>query len=242
MRSNRKKTGLVIFLTCFVVLIGVGSAFLMNIDLAADEFRQTIADNPVPLSGGDDVIFEPSFEPQPQTPAEQDDPGREERTPPSGSSNAGGENMQPGEEHNNEALTGRKKREDAADQIEFQRTGGSADPGNVSAPAELTDVTETEEEADREIEDELASNGIPKEGSVRVTVNPDGPVEVGQTVKLSAHVRGFEKGTYTLRWQVREQEDEWVDIQGANGKSLKLVINEDNITYLWRVVVELNEV
>lgn len=73
---------------------------------------------------------------------------------------------------------------------------------------------------------------------VIITSNPDGIVNVGQTVKLSAHVRGFQEG-YQLTWQVLDGSgDEWKDIDGAHSKSLKVHINDENVNYQWRVWIE----
>ena len=68
-------------------------------------------------------------------------------------------------------------------------------------------------------------------------------VEVGDTIRLTAKLEGYEGLVYSLRWQTSyETQGAWVDLQDGTGSSYTFILDDDNYTWFWRVLVDITGV
>lgn len=75
------------------------------------------------------------------------------------------------------------------------------------------------------------------ERSIQVVAS-NSSLKVGETLKLTAKLSGFDGIEYTLNWQVKAQDGEWKNLSGAHGETLKVELTSENIGSAWRVTVE----
>jgi len=87
---------------------------------------------------------------------------------------------------------------------------------------------------------EPTPDAAPAERRVEVRVE-DSSLQVGDTLKLTARLTGFDGVKYTLTWQVKAPGEDWKDISGEHDDTLKVTLSEENIGASWRVVVETQE-
>lgn len=73
--------------------------------------------------------------------------------------------------------------------------------------------------------------------SVAISAESD-VVELGGDMVLTAVLTGFEDLNYTLRWQFSTDNENWADVDGATGSTLRVQMNEENRDYFWRVSVD----
>ena len=62
------------------------------------------------------------------------------------------------------------------------------------------------------------------------------PAYAGTPITLTANLTGFEGKTYTLQWQYTVDQENWVDVPGANDIDFTYAINAENAAYTWRVI------
>src|SRR5690606_32318861 len=68
-------------------------------------------------------------------------------------------------------------------------------------------------------------------------------VEIGDTIRLTAKLEGYEGLVYTLNWQNSlSGQGDWQNIAGAEGESYSFTLDEANYTWFWRVAVEITAV
>lgn len=101
-------------------------------------------------------------------------------------------------------------------------------------------VAEPTPEATEEPAAEPTRDAAPAEKRVEVKVE-DSTLQVGDTLKLTARLTGFDGVKYTLTWQVKAPGEDWKDISGEHDDTLKVTLSEENIGASWRVVVETQE-
>ncbi len=63
-------------------------------------------------------------------------------------------------------------------------------------------------------------------------------LKVGDTLKLTAKLTGFDGIEYKLNWQVKAPGEDWKDISGEHGETLKVELDAQSVGCAWRVVVE----
>ena len=73
--------------------------------------------------------------------------------------------------------------------------------------------------------------------SVAISAESD-VVELGGDMVLTAILTGFEDLNYTLQWQFSTDNENWADVDGATGSTLRVQMNEENRDYFWRVSVD----
>lgn len=73
--------------------------------------------------------------------------------------------------------------------------------------------------------------------SVAISAESD-VVELGGDMVLTAVLTGFEDLNYTLQWQFSTDNENWADVDGATGSTLRVQMNEENRDYFWRVSVD----
>lgn len=73
--------------------------------------------------------------------------------------------------------------------------------------------------------------------SVAISAESD-VVELGGDMVLTAMLTGFEDLNYTLQWQFSTDNENWADVDGATGSTLRVQMNEENRDYFWRVSVD----
>lgn len=73
--------------------------------------------------------------------------------------------------------------------------------------------------------------------SVAISAESD-VVELGGDMVLTAVLTGFEDLNYTLQWQFSADNENWADVDGATGSTLRVQMNEENRDYFWRVSVD----
>ena len=73
--------------------------------------------------------------------------------------------------------------------------------------------------------------------SVAISAESD-VVELGGDMVLTAVLTGFEDLNYTLQWQFSTDNANWADVDGATGSTLRVLMNEENRDYFWRVSVD----
>ena len=64
-------------------------------------------------------------------------------------------------------------------------------------------------------------------------------VHMGDEVTVKAEINGLDEVDYTMQWQYFD--GEWHDAQGATSTSYTFTVNDSNISYLWRIVVDIAE-
>ena len=117
----------------------------------------------------------------------------------------------------------------------------TAGPEATAEPtAEPTPEVTVEPEATAEPTVEPTPDATPINRSVEVEAE-DSSLQVGDTLKLTAKLTGFEGVKYTLTWQVMVPGEDWKNIDGENGETLKVELSEENIGASWRVAVETEE-
>jgi hypothetical protein len=80
--------------------------------------------------------------------------------------------------------------------------------------------------------------GVKRERSITITSDwPEGKLGyVGLKITLTAHLTGFDEGTYRLQWQHSTDAKTWIDQEGATGETYTYVLDETTTHYKWRVV------
>jgi hypothetical protein len=63
-------------------------------------------------------------------------------------------------------------------------------------------------------------------------------LQVGETLKLTAKLSGFDGIEYKLIWQVKVPGEDWKDISGEHEETLKVELDAESVGCAWRVVVE----
>ena len=117
----------------------------------------------------------------------------------------------------------------------------TTEPEATAEPtAEPTPEVTAEPEATAEPTVEPTPDATPIIRSVEVEAE-DSSLQVGDTLKLTAKLTGFEGVKYTLTWQVMVPGEDWKNIDGENGETLKVELSEENIGASWRVAVETEE-
>ena len=65
-------------------------------------------------------------------------------------------------------------------------------------------------------------------------------VDLGDSIRLTAKLFGYEELEYSLRWQYSDnQENVWHDLPGQTEEQLDLILNEENIRWSVRVQVDI---
>ncbi len=65
---------------------------------------------------------------------------------------------------------------------------------------------------------------------------------IGSTAHFQAILNGYENLNYTLQWQYSQDEENWFDLEGADGMRMDQEITMDNYKYFWRVAVNVMSV
>ena len=123
----------------------------------------------------------------------------------------------------------------------------------AEAPVEGEEANADKPEEDGELDEDFV---LPEEGekpeedaepeipeidfstlSVAISAESD-VVELGGDMVLTAVLTGFEDLNYTLQWQFSTDNENWADVDGATGSTLRVQMNEENRDYFWRVSVD----
>lgn len=125
--------------------------------------------------------------------------------------------------------------ETAEDPVE----GEEANADKIEEDGELDEDFTLPEEG--ELPEEDAEPEIPEIDfstlSVSISAESD-VVELGGDMVLTAVLTGFEDLNYTLQWQFSTDNENWADVDGATGSTLRVQMNEENRDYFWRVSVD----
>jgi cytoskeletal protein RodZ len=135
-------------------------------------------------------------------------------------------------------------REEKAEEPKAEETAEEPKAEETTAPevttteAEVTEPeTAPEVSAQPEAAQEQEVTETPVERSI-VVVASESNLKVGDTLKLTAKLAGFDGVEYTLNWQVKAQHGEWKNISGEQGETLKVELTAETIGSAWRVTVE----
>ena len=119
----------------------------------------------------------------------------------------------------------------------------AAEP-TVEATAEATPAAEPTVEATADATPAAEPEATPAaevtatpERSVRI-ISDDASLTVGETLTLTAKLSGFDGVEFKLTWQIKTQGDDWKDISGEHGETLKVKQDDESIGASWRVIVE----
>ena len=117
--------------------------------------------------------------------------------------------------------------------------GEEANADKIEEDGELDEDFTLPEEG--ELPEEDAEPEIPEIDfstlSVAISAESD-VVELGGDMVLTAVLTGFEDLNYTLQWQFSTDNENWADVDGATGSTLRVQMNEENRDYFWRVSVD----
>lgn len=79
------------------------------------------------------------------------------------------------------------------------------------------------------------------ERQVYITMEEE-PQYYGDTVTFIAVLMNFkQEDKVTFQWQYAIKPQEWISIEGANEQTYTFILDKDNVTYWYRVIVELED-
>ena len=113
---------------------------------------------------------------------------------------------------------------------------------------EIVEETVIEEAAEEEIPEDAqllttVEDALNAERSVSIYVSYEGDtVSYGDEIELYAVLNGYEGTSYSLQWQVSEDNTNWANISGANGSEYDVTVSEDNAANYYRVAVTIDGV
>lgn len=108
----------------------------------------------------------------------------------------------------------------------------------TTADTEVTEPETAPEVSDQpEVAQEQEVTETPVERSV-VVIASESNLKVGDTLKLTAKLAGFDGVECKLSWQFKAQDGEWKNISGEHGETLKVELTTENIGSAWRVAVD----
>ena len=64
------------------------------------------------------------------------------------------------------------------------------------------------------------------------------PSYYGTEITMTAQLTGFENRTYTLQWQYKTADSDWIDIPNANGVTYTYYLDDINTNYTWRCIAK----
>jgi hypothetical protein len=108
----------------------------------------------------------------------------------------------------------------------------------ASAEPEATPEVTAQPEATPEVtaEPEATPEAVAQR-DIKVVAS-ESSLKVGEMLKLTAKLTGFDGIEYKLTWQVKVPGEDWKDLSGEHGETLKVELDDDSIGCAWRVVVE----
>lgn len=108
---------------------------------------------------------------------------------------------------------------------------------NAELGATETDLVEYMEFDD----DDWGYIDITFERQVYITMEGE-PQYYGDTVIFIAVLMNFkQEDKVTFQWQYAIEPQEWISIEGANEQTYTFILDKDNVTYWYRVIVELED-
>ena len=110
---------------------------------------------------------------------------------------------------------------------------------------EQPEEPETAEEENVPEEKETEGNEPVSQGERNITVNVVWDVDnprIGDTAHLVATLEGYDELTYSMQWQYSpDQKTTWFDILDETNPTMDVVVNKENNTYYWRILVYIEE-
>ena len=79
--------------------------------------------------------------------------------------------------------------------------------------------------------------------SLKITSNwpDDKPAFRGTVIILTAELKGFNEGSYTLQWEYSTDGNNWNELTGETGMTMTYTLDDETANYYWRVVAHDKE-
>lgn len=196
--------------TAMLLTCGMAAVGLAEDDISVPEVvEQTVAE-PTPI----EVVGTPET---PEAPAAEGEPVAEEADP-------------------NEETAVTEEEEPAAQEPDAATEENAPVAEEPEASAETTEIPAAET-AEPPAGEPVAFDASRLSVAIRVLLNQRA---IGERVTLQAELSGFEGCTYACVWQYRAEGGDWQNVPDAdNGERYEFLLDEENATWSWRVVVTL---
>ena len=114
--------------------------------------------------------------------------------------------------------------------------GETAEETAEEENSEKVEGETTEDVESEENTEETAEIEVPENCSIGFHAEWDGEeLHFGDTARFIADIEGAEGLIYTLQWKWSLDDENWNDVENANGEQLDIVVTKENYLYYWTV-------
>ena len=143
-----------------------------------------------------------------------------------------------GEESSEGEASGEAAEEADAEEDAMSGEAEEEGPDGEALIGEENSGTEAPEDSSPELPEEPEERELPEDRSIAIVMSCDEEHPgFGSVIHFTAELKGYEDLKYTVQWVKSTDNESWVEVEGATGETMDVVVTKENYQNYWRVIV-----